>query len=477
MLFNSVQFVLFFPVVTAGFFIFPKKFKNIWLLLAGYYFYVCASPAFLPVLIGATLVTWAVCLVMHGRKGKGRTAILCLGITANIGALFFFKYFAFACSIIGVSPPFRLLLPVGISFYLFQATGYLIDVYRGSLAPEKRLLRLALFLSFFPCLLSGPITRAGEMLPQFEEEHRFDYERIRYGLLRMLFGYFMKLVIVARLDLVTTRIFDHYGDVNGYGLALGMVLYAFQIYCDFAGYSELALGAAKVMGFSLPENFRQPFFAEKSSELWRRWHMTLMKWFTDYLYIPLGGSRKGRARKYINILIVFAISGLWHGASWTFVIWGLLSGLFMVLGELSAPLRSSLLSSIPVHNRFTGVLHRFFRTLITFSLFVFALVFFRAPSLKAAGEILGKIFFGFRLSDVFALSPFSLGLGKVNLFLLLFALLILFAADLINELRGDKISWLMEKKAPIRWGFYYTAVVMILFSTQIGAASFIYFRF
>ncbi len=477
MLFNSVQFVLFFPVVTAGCFILPEKFKNIWLLLAGYYFYMCASPAFLPVLLGATLVTFASSCALYSKTGKARKAILSLGIIANLGALFFFKYFAFACSVIGVSPPFKLLLPVGISFYLFQATGYLIDVYQGSIAPERRLLRLSLFLSFFPCLLSGPILRADKMLPQFDEKHLFDYERVRYGLLRMLFGFFMKLVIVARLEIVTVRILDHYEDVSGYALLLGMILYALQIYCDFAGYSELALGAAKVMGFSLPENFRQPFFAQRSAELWRRWHMTLMRWFTDYLYIPLGGSRKGQLRKYLNILIVFAVSGLWHGASWTFVVWGLLCGCFMVLGELSEPLRAEICGLLPLHNRLTGFLHCALRILITFSLFVFALVFFRAPSLAAAGGILTKMLFGLHLSDLTALSPFSLGLGHVNLLILVFALLILFLLDLINETKGDKAAFILKKKAPLRWGFYYITVILILFSTQIGAADFIYFRF
>ncbi len=478
MLFNSIRFVLFFPIVTAVYYILPKNLKNIWLLLAGYYFYLCASPAYLPILVCSTLVTYAAGRALPGRETTQRKWILFFGVSCNLCTLFFFKYFSFACSVIGVASPFRILLPVGISFYLFQAIGYLVDVYRGTIPAERRFLPLALFISFFPCLLSGPITRAGDMIPQFDSDHIFDYDRIRHGLLRMLSGYFMKLVIAARLEIVTTGIIDYYQDVTPWALALGIVLYAFQIYCDFASYSELAIGAAEVMGFTLPENFRQPFFALRTAELWRRWHISLMKWFTDYLYIPLGGSKKGRIRKYLNILIVFALSGLWHGASWTYVCWGVLCGVFMVIGEILAPLRTGLISLIPVHNRLTQKLHHLLQIFLTFGLFCTALIFFRAPSLSAAAGMLHRIFLEFRPSDILTLSPFSLGLGTFNFGILVFALIILLLTDLIKEYRGgDAAAWLLHKSTPCRWAFYYTAVILILFSTQIGAANFIYFQF
>ena len=343
-LFNSVDFLLFFPVAVAVYFAVPRKLRYIVLLVASYYFYMCWNPKYVLLIGFSTLVTWGYSLIIsHIRTDSGRKLCLALNCIANLGILFLFKYANFAItnlnmllSSLGLTMTIRkldLLLPVGISFYTLQALSYTFDVYRKKIAPEKNLLKYALYVSFFPQLVAGPIERSTRLLPQIQNvEHLelWDYERIRNGLFLMLWGYFQKLVIADRAAMPVDPVINNHLNYGFVEISIAIFLFAFQIYCDFAGYTNIARGAAKVMGFDLMQNFRQPFLATSIRDLWRRWHISLSSWFTDYHYIPLGGNRKGELRKYLNIVIVFTVSGLWHGASWNFVAWGLLHALFQI---------------------------------------------------------------------------------------------------------------------------------------------------
>ena len=350
MSFLSPGYLLFFPATVLLYFLLPRPCKNLWLLAASWFFYLCAGPDCFAFLLCATLVTYTGARLLERRDGASRKALLTLLLTLLFGTLFLFKYLDFAFSLAervldaaGLSfssPALDLILPAGISFYLFMAAGYLIDVYRGDRAAEHSFLLCALFLSFFPHVISGPIARAGGLIPQFREVHRFDYDKFRAGLLRFLWGAFKKLCIADRLAVLVNAVFAAPGDFGWLQVIAAACAFSVQIYCDFSAYSDMALGSAEAMGFHLMENFRTPYFSRSIAEFWRRWHISLSAWFRDYLYIPLGGSRRGRIRKYLNILLVFAVSGLWHGAALTFVVWGLLNGIYQVAGGLTARLRA-----------------------------------------------------------------------------------------------------------------------------------------
>lgn len=347
MLFNSINFLIFFPVVCMGYFIIPRGKRYIWLLLASYYFYMSWNVKYVLLLFASTLITYLSSIFIsyfedredwteHKRRCCKKLSVAS-SLVINLGILFFFKYYNFTMDTVSAllekmhitihTPAFDVLLPVGISFYIFQALGYTIDVYRGGKV-EKNFLRYALFVSFFPQLVAGPIERSENLLRQLREEHTFSFERMKDGLLLMLWGYFMKLVIADRIAIFVDAV---YGDLDNYGgwyVVIASVLFAFQIYCDFAGYSTIATGAARIMGFQLMENFNCPYLSQSVGEFWRRWHISLSSQFRDYLYIPLGGNRKGLMRKYINLMIVFLTSGLWHGADWTYLVWGGVMGSF-----------------------------------------------------------------------------------------------------------------------------------------------------
>lgn len=501
MMFNSMQFAIFFPVAVLFYFVIPYRVRNLYLLALSYFYYMCWNPKYALLLLASTVITYASGLVIgmqsadengresadaNGMQGTAlrRKAAVAVSFILNIAILGFFKYFGFAVTSIqyaaqklGVSvsvPAFDVLLPVGISFYIFQALSYTMDVYRGEIGPEKDFFKYALFVSFFPQLVAGPIERSKNLLRQFDERHDFDYDRVREGLTRMLWGFFMKLVLAQRLAIIADLIYESAGERTGYQLCLGTFAFAFQIYCDFASYSEIAIGAAEVMGFELMENFRQPFFARSCKELWNRWHISLNTWFRDYLYFPLGGSRKGKIRKHVNLMIVFLVSGLWHGAAWTYVIWGGLSGLFQVLGEVLAPVRRKL-GGLLKYNR-DSVFGIIFSTVCTFLLFCFSLVFFRSESVGQAMMIMGKIFTGLGFLSILTTSPFSLGLGAYHLMILVLAMVILFAVDLCRE-KGIGAARLGQCAWYVRWSVYFVFVGLILLSANFGAEEFIYFQF
>ena len=337
MLFNSFAFLIFFPIISILYFIIPHKYRWFFLLTASYYFYMNWKPGYALLIFTSTLVTWLCGLMVEKSEIKrNKKVFLILSLLINFGILFVFKYFNFINESVYVLlekykirwtiPNLDILLPVGISFYTFQAVGYTIDVYRGDLKAEKNLGIYALFVSFFPQLVAGPIERAKNLLPQFHEKHFPDPDRINIGLKQMIWGYFIKIVVADRLALYINAVYNNVNAHNGTTLLIATIFFSFQIYCDFAGYSNIAIGAAKIMGFDLMTNFTRPYFSSNIHEFWQRWHISLSTWFRDYLYIPLGGNRVGKFRNYVNILITFVVSGLWHGANWTFVIWGALHG-------------------------------------------------------------------------------------------------------------------------------------------------------
>ncbi len=470
MLFNSIAFAIFLPVVAVIYFILEAKVKshtvsNVWLIAASYFYYMYADVRYGLLLLAVTLVSFGSGYLMRSVIHESRMRKRCLALTVIllIGTLFFFKYAGLLSSLMNEERALKIILPVGISFYIFQSLTYVFEIYQGKTAPAPSFISYAAFASFFPVLLSGPIEKSSHLLPQFEERHHFDYDRIRHGLIRMAYGYFLKLVLASRLAIAVDLIYDNYMDVTGYQLLLATCLYSVQIFCDFASYSTIAIGVAEILGFELTENFTQPFFTDSCASFWRHWHITLNNWFRDYVYIPLGGNRKGTFRKYLNIFIVFTLSGMWHGADITYILWGMLSGLFQIMEALIAPLRAHF--------------PRWLKVFFTFMLFTFSMFLFRSDDIYQAGIIIGKVFTQFDFASILTTSPFELGLGVFNLLYLLAGIAVLIIYDIINERTKDAAGYIAAKSWPVRWGIYYLFVIMILGSASIGAQQFIYFQF
>ena len=449
MAFLSAPFFCFFPVTALVYFLLPRRAKNLWLLLASWFFYLCAKPIYLTLLLAVIVTSYATGRILAKERRKG-ALIACL--TLDVVLLFLFKYVNFALNLTGralnglgfdfSAPVLHIVLPVGISFYLFQAMGYVIDVYRGRVEAERSFLLYALFLSFFPQVVSGPIGRAEELLPQFRAEHLFDWDRFRTGLVRFLWGAFQKLVLADRLAVLVNTVYAAPETFGALQLAGAAVAFSFQIYCDFSAYTDMALGVAHSMGFTLRENFSAPYFARSIADFWRRWHISLTSWFRDYLYIPLGGSRKGTARKFLNVLIVFAVSGLWHGAAMTFVVWGVLNGVYQVVGALTLPARDKVLGAIGLGQE--SRLRQLIRMAVTFTLTTVAWVFFKGGSLSNARTILGGMLHG----PVWVYQ--SIGLDRWELLVALAGLLVLLLVDLRSSRWALAEQWLAAPR-PARW--------------------------
>jgi len=501
MLFNSVKFLAFFPLVTLLYFIVPKRVRYIWLLFASYFFYMSWNPKYALLLIISTLITYAGGLLIGRAEkiaaggGPRQQAALrqkkiwvALSFISNLAILGFFKYFDFAVDVINnilrvtgfelLQPSFDIILPIGISFYTFQALSYTVDVYRGKVGPEKNLARYALFVSFFPQILAGPIERSTNMLAQFREPHTFDYERVKSGLMLMMWGFFQKMVIADRIVILVDQVFNNYQQYAGLEIALAVVLYAVQIYCDFAGYSNVAIGAAEVLGFKLMENFRQPYLAASVKEFWRRWHISLSSWFKDYLYIPLGGSRKGKFRTYVNTMIVFLVSGLWHGASWNFVVWGGLHGSFQVFGAITKPARDKIKAWLHINENCAS--YRWFQRIITFILVDTAWIFFRAKGTRAALLTIQRMFSEFNPWIFFDNSIYNLGLSSRDFWLMVVCIAALCVIDYLRTQMRLR-EFISRQNLVFRWLLYYAAIFAIIifgvFGKGYSAAQFIYFQF
>lgn len=467
MLFNSFAFLVFFPIVCIVYFTIPSlKYRNLFLLAASYYFYMNWQPVYALLLLTSTAITYlAAAGIDRFPEKRTKRFFLISSLVLNLGILFLFKYYHFAADNLTLllrnwniavdMPEFRLLLPVGISFYTFQALGYSIDVYRGNTPVEKNFFTYALFVSFFPQLVAGPIERSTNLLPQFQEKHAFRYADFVGGGNLILWGYFLKLVLADRCALYVDAVFNNVAHHNGGSFLLASLLFPFQIYGDFAGYSLIAIGAARIMGFSLMENFHRPYFADTVTDFWRRWHISLSTWFKDYIYIPLGGNRVGKARSYFNVLVTFTVSGLWHGANWTFLVWGSLHGAILCIERMSGITRT----------HFRGM-RKFLHWTVTFAVVCFAWIFFRANSLEDAATIIKGIFSDFGMPY---LSPDDLLASAM-------ALSILFIKESIDEF-GWRIRPIGSSYWLIRHVSWVFLIVYILLFGVLDGGQFIYFQF
>lgn len=489
MLFNSVQFLIFFPLVVLVYFLTPYRYRWVTLLLASYYFYMSWKAEYALLLVVSTLIDFF-CARMMGRydNNRIRRLFLLISIFSNLGILFTFKYFNFfigAISDIAISfgstvnvPVHGLLLPIGISFYTFQTMSYSIDVYNRRIAPENHLGVFALFVTFFPQLVAGPIERAGNLLTQLRDKFDFDYHRMKIGLYLMAWGMFKKVVIADNLASLVNPVYNNPESYEGISLVIATIFFAFQILCDFSGYSDIAIGAAMVMGFRLMENFRRPYHAKSISEFWGRWHISLSTWFRDYLYIPLGGNRVIKWRWYYNLFITFLISGLWHGANWTFIVWGALHGFYLIFALVTEKQRANLGKSIGLDKN--PGLNNFLQALSVFILVCFSWIFFRANNISEAFFIIENSFTGLdNVSQIFASQQahiLFLDQGKTVFFIGLAGIVIMEAVHLL-ERKENVLELLALKPVWFRWSIYYAYIAIILLFGEFNLEEFIYFQF
>ncbi|MCR5798961.1 MAG: MBOAT family protein [Lachnospiraceae bacterium] len=498
MLFNSLQFLIFFPIVLLVYFIIPKKIRYIWLLVASYYFYMCWNAKYALLILFSTLVTYLSGLfidkISHSEteeRVKKTRMKLCVAASfvLNLGVLCYFKYTNFlmetlnkAFNLIHIElnlPVFDILLPVGISFYIFQALSYTMDIYRGEVQAEKNFLRYALFVSFFPQLVAGPIERSKNLLSQLAKPVKPEYDKMVNGFMLMLWGFFMKIVVADRIALFVDSAYNDTASFGGWYLIVASVLFAFQIYCDFGGYSCIAKGTAQMLGIELMENFNAPYTSLSVREFWGRWHISLSTWFRDYLYIPLGGNRKGKIRKHINKMIVFLVSGLWHGASWSFVIWGGLHGLYQVIGEILEPVRNKLVKVLRLNRESIG--HKLAKALCTFILVDFAWIFFRSQSMTRSKEVLSAMINVRNPWIFFDDSLYNCGLDRKNFTLMLACILLLIVVDMFNRAGIRLREVILKQDWWFKWVVIALSITAILlfgvWGSQFSEASFIYFQF
>ena len=475
MLFNSWQFGIFFPLVFLLYWGLPHRYRIGLLLIASYYFYMSWNVKYVALILFTTIVSYiAALLIAKTESLKAKKTVLILSLLACLGVLFVFKYFNFFTGAIvdflnmftiKLHPmTLKLLLPVGISFYTFQTLGYVIDVYRGNTQPERNFWVYATFISFFPQLVAGPIERTNNLLPQIKAVHEFRYTQGVYGLKLMAWGFFKKLCIADILASYVDRVFANVHNYEGFALALTVFFFTVQIYCDFSGYSDIARGCSKMLGIELMENFRSPYFSASLREFWNRWHISLSTWFRDYVYIPLGGNRCGKFRRNMNLLLTFMISGLWHGASWTFVVWGMFHG----IGQVA---ENTLTSK---HKKSPNVVTQVVKVLLTFMVVMAGWVLFRAQSLSDAMYVFTHMFTGFPSRTLWMKHVTSIGQGKTAAMFMI-ALLILY--DFLNSWI-DVCSWVSTKSKIFRWSVYIAVFLLInFFALSTAQHEFIYFQF
>jgi len=476
MLFNSLHFIFFFVIVTTLYFFIKHKYRWFLLLTASCYFYMCFVPVYILILGFTIVIDYFAGIYIETSVGKKRKWFLVLSLIANIGVLAVFKYYNFfndnlTAVLHGAGyknpvPYLNILLPIGLSFHTFQAMSYTIEVYRGNQPAEKNFGIYSLYVMFYPQLVAGPIERPQNLLHQFYEKYEFNYQRITEGLKLMLWGFFMKLVIADRLSIYVDSVYDNSQYHEGKTLALATVFFAIQIYCDFAGYSNIAIGAAKVMGFKLMTNFNRPYFSRSVSEFWSRWHISLSTWFKDYLYISLGGNKVSIPRWYFNLFFVFVVSGFWHGASWTFVMWGALNGFYLVFALITKKWRALFTQKIKLDR--LPFLNTSMQVAVTFLLICLSWIFFRAASVEQGFEIIGSIF---RMQGkVFIGSPSIM-------FYSVLALLFLFLSELYSESKWLKQIFNRPQFPGFAYFKYAFMIVIILLMGVFDGGQFIYFQF
>lgn len=477
MLFNSFNFLLFFPIVTIIYFLIPHKWRWLHLLVASCVFYCAFIPVYILILFFTIIIDYVAGILIENAEGPRRKWYLTMSIVANVGVLAVFKYYNFFIEninglleqlhiTVNQLPLLNIILPIGLSFHTFQAMSYTIEVYRKKQKAEKHFGIYALYVMFYPQLVAGPIERPQNVLHQFYEHHQFDLDRVAKGLRMMLWGFFMKVVVADRLSLYVNAVYGNVDQHNGTSLLLATIFFSIQIYCDFAGYSNIALGSAKVMGFDLMTNFNRPYFARTISEFWSRWHISLSSWFRDYLYIPLGGNKVSVPRWYFNLFFVFLVSGFWHGANWTFIIWGGLNGLYLMFAIISQKYRLKF-------NNLIGItklpwLYTTMQIITTFMLCAFAWIFFRANNASDAFLIIKKIFTEPGPLVVMNRSQFPYSILGLSILIL---------AELRSEYYGNKWLLLSHKNNYLRYGTYIFLILLILLLGVFDGGQFIYFQF
>ncbi len=472
MQFVSFAFLLLLPVAAIINFIIPRKLRYIWLLVISIAFYLSIDLKAAAVMAGTIVVTYGAALLMERLMGEGgdnkpKSSLAVLGVSVAI---------LIAAMLILRSG--KIMGAIGISFYMLKSVGYLVDVYRGDLKAEHNFCKLALFVSFFTQVISGPIERAGNMLPQFSYPVTVDFDRMRDGFLQILWGYFLKLVIADRLAIFVNSVYDAPSQVEGTIVAIATVFYSFEIYCDFAGYSAIAIGVSRILGVDVMKNFDSPYMSKSIAEFWRRWHISLSTWLRDYVYIPLGGNRKGTVRKYVNVLIVFAVSGIWHGSALTFLVWGILHAVYQIIGFITMPVRDKVVDLLKIDRG--SLSHRTVRTLVTFLLVNLAWIFFRATSLEQAIEVIKKSFEFTPL--VFTDGKlFKMGLSQASFNVGIAGIALLITMDILAFNGVEIRDRIIKQSIWYRWIIMIAAILAIsifgIWGAGYNASSFIYQQF
>lgn len=492
MLFNSLDFLIFFATVTAMYFLVPHRYRWPLLLGASCVFYMAFIPAYILILFTTIAIDYVAGMAIEDTSGRQRKNWLVLSIISTCLVLFIFKYFNFFnTNFAALAKTLRwnysidalkLILPIGLSFHTFQSLSYVVEVYRGRQRAQRNFGVYALYVMFYPQLVAGPIERPQNLLHQFETPHRFEYQRVADGLKLMTWGLFKKVVIADRLAIMVNHVYNEPFAYQGLPLIIATIFFAFEIYCDFSGYSDMAIGAAQVMGFRLMDNFNRPYFSRSVAEFWKRWHISLSTWFRDYLYIPLGGNRVTRRRRAFNLFLTFLVSGLWHGANWTFVIWGALHGAYVTIGNVTRGLRDNVRRAIGLTS--TSRISRLWQTGLTFGLVTFAWIFFRARDANQAWYITTHLLSG--IPSQLPLVRSNLGNARDQLVYLgqgkwVFgiAILSILAMEGVHVLQrhGRMRHMLAEKPAWVRWPLYYGLVMSIFLFGVFNRTAFIYFQF
>ncbi len=480
MLFNSLEFAIFFPIVVALYFLSPQKWRVGLLLVASCFFYMAFIPAYIVILLITILVDYVAGMQIEKETGGRRRVWLIASIISTCAVLFVFKYLGFFVdSAHGLAalfgwylPPavIHIILPIGLSFHTFQSLSYVVEVYRGKQEAEHNFIVYATYVMFFPQLVAGPIERPQNLLHQFREHHAFRYEDVVQGLKRMAWGLFKKLVVADRLALYVNDVYSAPHSFNGLQLALATLFFTYQIYCDFSGYSDIAIGSAQVLGFRLMENFRTPYYSRSVSEFWRRWHISLSTWFKDYVYVPLGGSRVGSWRLILNLMITFGVSGLWHGANWTYVCWGCLNGFYLVCGKFTKNWRDRVFAAVGLGEDTKP--RRIIMLVCTFVLTYLAWIVFRARTVSDAVYVFTHLASGWDFHQI-----------KTTQFLLrqLPVAVMSIAALEIGQLVWDgRVSLRLNiGKLPVavRWAAYAAFVLLVVMFGVYRKTQFIYFQF
>ncbi|MBC7425986.1 MAG: MBOAT family protein [Bacteroidia bacterium] len=487
MLFNSFEFLIFFPVVTLLYFLLPHKFRWLLLLIASCGFYMAFVPKYIIILGFTIVVDYIAGILIEQSEGRKKKLLLTASIIANVGVLAVFKYFNFInenlttlVQSFGIENPVPFLkfaLPIGLSFHTFQAMSYTIEVYRGNQKAEKHFGIYSLYVMFYPQLVAGPIERPQNILHQFYEKHQFSYRNAADGLKLVAWGLFKKVVIADRLAQLVNQVYNNPDQYQGIPIVIAVIFFSYQIYCDFSGYTDIALGCSQVMGFKLVKNFNRPYAATSINEFWSRWHISLSSWFRDYFYIPLGGNRLGIPRWYLNLFLVFIVSGLWHGAAWTFIAWGALHGLYTVMSRATKTARKKYSVTIGLDSK--PKLDKFLSTIFVFIIVSIAWVFFRAPSFSSAWQVLQGLFKGWgNYTSIKAIkdSLGNLGMEKPDI-LFGFGLIIFLEWVQRFQINGSIRNIISEKPTVVRWAIYYGVVVAIILFGVFNQSKFIYFQF